>query len=301
MNDEHGTMNTRSGFGRFIVHRSLFIVLVALIAFPTCRSQNRVVVGSKNFTESVILGELLAQKLESAGCTVDRRFNLSGTLVCDSAIRSGGIDAYVEYSGTALTAILHQPLLQSRDAVTETVAHAYAKRGLRWGPNLGFNDTFAMIVRRNSGLRTISDLHRAEQTFQPGFGYEFVERPDGWPGLLRRYDLRFAKPPKTMDLGLTYKALAAGEIDLIAGNSTDGLIQSLGLQVLDDDRHYFPPYDAAVVYRNALDPKCRAALDSLGGILDDATMRRLNYEVDGLKRDAREVVREFLKSRKSAR
>jgi osmoprotectant transport system permease protein len=260
-------------------------LIAAALLLAAC-GKKPVVVGSKNFTESVILGELLAQKLESAGCRVDRRLNLGGTLVCDAAISAGSLDTYVEYSGTALMAILHQP--------QASLADAYSKRGLHWGPNLGFNDTFAMIVRRNSGLRTISDLKRVESSFQPGFGYEFAERADGWKGLLQHYGLHFAKPPKTMDLGLTYKALAAGEADLIAGNSTDGLIESLGLQVLDDDRHFFPPYDAAIVVRNDLDPKCRAALDSLSGILDDATMRRLNYEVDGRKRRVEDVVREFL-------
>ncbi len=279
---------------KFIVHRSSFIVLLALIAITTCTRKKPVVVGSKNFTESVILGELLAQKLESAGCKADRRLNLGGSLVCDAAIAAGSLDTYVEYSGTALTAILHQPLLKSRAAVTDVVSRAYARRGLHWGPNLGFNDTFAMIVRRNSGLRTISDLKRVESSLQPGFGYEFASRPDGWSGLLQHYGLQIAKPPKTMDLGLTYKAVAAGQVDLIAGNSTDGLIESLGLAVLDDDRHYFPPYDAAVVYRNDMAPQCRAALDSLGGILDDASMRRLNFEVDGRKRSVPEVVREFL-------
>jgi len=244
---------------------------------------------------------MLAQTMERAGCPVERKFNLGGTFVCDSAIRNGGIDAYVEYSGTALTAILHRPLLQSREQVTENVARAYAAQHLHWGPNLGFNDTFAMIVRRNPNLRTISDLRTVEETFQPAFGYEFVERADGWPGLLRHYDLHFARTPKTMDLGLTYKALASGQADLIAGNSTDGLIQSLGLQVLEDDRHYFPPYDAAVVYRENIPRKCSAALESLAGILDDAAMRRLNYDVDGLKRPVRDVVRQFLQSKKRTR
>ncbi|HJT17010.1 MAG TPA: glycine betaine ABC transporter substrate-binding protein [Thermoanaerobaculia bacterium] len=258
---------------------------ICLFLLAAC-GRKSVVVGSKNFTESVILGEIEAQKLESAGCRVDRRLNLGGTLVCDAAIQSGSLDTYVEYSGTALLAILHQP--------NASLVDAYAKRGLHWGPNLGFNDTFAMIVRKNAPVVTISDLKSVESVAQPGFGYEFASRPDGWPGLVKHYDLHFAKAPKTMELGLTYKALAAGEVDLIAGNSTDGLIESLGLRVLEDDRHFFPNYDAAVVYRNDLDPKCRAALDSLANILDDATMRRLNYEVDGKKRRVEDVVREFL-------
>ena len=272
--------------------------VLAILLLAAC-AKKPVVIGSKNFTESVILGELVAQKLESAGCKVDRKMNLGGSLVCDAALASGSLDAYVEYSGTALTAILHQPLQQSRAAVNDTVTRAYAKRRLHWGPNLGFNDTFAMIVRRNSGLQKISDLKRVEAAFQPGFGYEFASRPDGWNGLLQHYDLHFAKSPKTMELGLTYKALAAGEVDLIAGNSTDGLIESLGLTVLEDDRHYFPPYDAAVVYRNDMDPKCRAAIDSLAGVLDDTTMRRVNFEVDGRKKRVEDVVREFLTSKRA--
>ena len=259
-----------------------------------CSRAPSVTVGSKNFTESVILGELLAQRLERAGCRADRRLNLGGTFVCDRAIRSGSLDAYVEYSGTALTAILRQPAIESRDASRAVLEREYAKAGLRWGPNLGFNDTFAMIVRRDSGLRTISDLKRVQGTYRPAFGYEFTERPDGWRGLLQRYGLQFTIPPRTMDLGLTYKAVASGQADLIAGNSTDGLIESLGLVVLDDDQHYFPAYDAAIVYRPSIDRRCSAALESLANAIDDATMRRLNYEVDGRHRSAPDVVREFL-------
>lgn len=279
-----------------------FALLLSALCLLTCAKHNApLVVGSKNFTESVILGELLAQKLERAQCSVDRRLNLGGSLVCDRAIEAGSLDSYVEYSGTALTAILHQPATNDRASVDRTVTAAYAKRGLRWGPNLGFNNTFAMIVRRDyaqqHGLRTISDLRKVAGELRPGFGYEFVERPDGWPGLVHRYGLDVKTPPKTMDLGLTYKALASGEIDLIAGNSTDGLIESLGLVALDDDLHYFPPYDAAVVARTSIDQKCAGAtkaLDSLANTIDDATMRRLNFEVDGRKRDVAEVVRAFL-------
>lgn len=283
-------------------------LLLSVFCLLTCGPRSTpVVVGSKNFTESVILGELVAQTLESAQCRVDRRLNMGGSLVCDSAIAHGSLDAYVEYSGTALTAILHQPSTNDRAAVDRIVSTAYAKRGLHWGPNLGFNNTFAMIVRRDyakqHGLRTIADLRRVEREIRPGFGYEFVERPDGWKGLVARYHLDVSQPPKTMDLGLTYKALASGEIDLIAGNSTDGLIESLGLVALADDLHYFPPYDAAVVRRNEIDGKCAgasSALESLANTIDDATMRRLNYEVDGKKRDVAAVVREFLTSRPAA-
>ena len=279
----------RSSFIVLIVHRSSFIVLLLVLLGACARRAAPIVVGSKNFTESVLLGEIVAQKLEAAGCSVDRRLNMGGTFVADTAIRSGAIDTYVEYTGTALEAIL--------ETKASSPADAYARAGLHWGPALGFNNTFAMIVRRDYGPKKISDLANVATTAQPGFGYEFVERPDGWNGLLRAYGLTFARPPRTMDLGLTYKALASRQVDLIAGNSTDGLIESLGLIALQDDRQYFPTSDAAIVRRNDIDNKCggaSAALESLAGKIDDATMRRLNYEVDGRKRDVGEVARELL-------
>ena len=277
---------------------TLLLVLVAC----TPNEDRPIVVGSKNFTESVILGELLAQTLEGAGCTVERRLNMGGTFVCDAAIRSGAIDAYVEYSGTALTAILKEKSSRDRAHIDALLRREYAKEGLTWSPPLGFNNTFAMIVRRSDaqrdGLRTISDLVKIAAKVRPGFGYEFTERPDGWTGLQQTYGLRVATPPRTMDLGLTYKALAGGQVDLIAGNSTDGLIEPLGLVILEDDRRYFPPYDAVVVRRRDLDQRCSgasAALESLRNRIDDALMRRLNYEVDGRKREPAEVVREALR------
>lgn len=273
-----------------------------MLALLSCRSRETIVVGSKNFTESVLLGEIIAQRLEKAGCTVDRKLDLGGTLVCDRAILAGSLDVYPEYSGTALTAVLHRDIKSDRQAVMGLVESEYRKRGLRWGPALGFENTFAIVVRRvdaeRFSLRTISDLQRVADTFRPGFGYEFVERPDGWSGLQKHYALNFVKAPQTMDLGLTYRALASGKIDVIAGNSTDGLIDVLGLVVLDDDRQFFPPYDTVVVSRRDLHRKCAdapAALDSLANLLDASTIRRLNYAVDGEHRDPRDVAAEVLK------
>src|SRR6266550_3323850 len=220
------------------------LATLAILILAACAKQKPIVVGSKNFTESVLLGEIVAQRLERAGCTVERKLDLGGTLVCDKAITAGSLDVYPEYSGTALTAILHHDAMRDRAAVMKRVAADYNARGLSWGPALGFENTFAMIVRtsdaRRFSLKTISDLGRVSATFRPGFGYEFVERPDGWNGLLQHYGLHFAQPPRTMDLGLTYRALASNQIDLIAGNSTDGLIAALQLVVLDDDRRFFP-------------------------------------------------------------
>lgn len=279
----------------------LAVLTISCSEIAQTESRNALVVGSKNFTESVLLGELVAQKLEGAGCRVDRRLNMGGTFVCDTALTAGAVDVYVEYSGTALTAILKKPVDRDSGRVSALVEAAYRKRGLVWGPALGFNNTFAMIVRQQDaetfGLRSIGDLRKVQDRSRPGFGYEFTERPDGWSGLIQHYGLAFAARPETMDLGLTYRALAAGKVDLIAGNSTDGLIESLGLVILEDDRHYFPPYDAVIARRKDVASKCAAAetaLAALGGSIDDATMRSLNLEVDGKKRDVADVVREFL-------
>lgn len=283
--------------------RRILLALALLVLATSCTRKQTIVVGSKNFTESVLLGEIIAQRLEGAGCTVDRKLDLGGTLVCDKAIVSGDLDVYPEYSGTALTAILKRPISADRDAVMRDVQSEYAKRGLQWGPPLGFENTFAIIVRRadaeQRGLRRISDLTNVADTFRPGFGYEFVERPDGWTGLQKHYGLRLATPPKTMDLGLTYRAVAANSIDVIAGNSTDGLIDALGLVVLEDDRHFFPPYDTVVVSRTDIAQKCAAApaaLQSLADAFDEPAMRRLNYAIDGKKRGHVEVAREALAS-----
>lgn len=285
--------------------RSLFALLMLCVVGAGCRYEERiegpVSVGSKNFTESVILGELLAQTLENAGCRVERNLNMGGTFVADRALRTGSLDAYVEYSGTALTAILDHEPMSDRETLRRLVQAEYEAKGLVWGPELGFENTFAMIVREESAveyeLESIEDLLRVQDFFQPGFGYEFVERQDGWRGLLDAYRLKFAKPSRTMDLGLTYRAVDEGEIDLIAGNSTDGLIEHLGLVVLRDDKSYFPPYDAVIVYRQDITDACPAAIDafeSLRGSIDEATMRRLNYAVDGEHRDVGDVVREYV-------
>jgi glycine betaine/choline ABC-type transport system substrate-binding protein len=276
------------------------VLLVAVISGCTREENGPIRVGSKNFTESIILGELIAQSLEDAGCRVERVLNMGGTFVADRAIRTGDLDVYPEYSGTALTAILdHQPL-RDRDAVLRLIRSAYEAQDLVWGPELGFENTFAMIVRRSDAdrlsLKTIGDLKAVEDLFQPGFGYEFVERQDGWQGLLDAYNLRFSKRPVTMDLGLTYRAVAERKIDLIAGNSTDGLIERLDLVVLEDDRNYFPPYDAAIVQRRDLSRRCEAApgaLEALRDSIDEAAMRRMNYAVDGDRRSPADVVREF--------
>lgn len=259
------------------------------------------VVGSKNFTEQVVLGELVAQVVErQAGLTVERRLNLGGTAIAHEALLSGGIDIYVEYTGTALTAIFDEPAAADSEQVFAVVRDRYAALGLTLLPRLGFNNTFAILVRgddaRRLGMKAISDV-AGQPAWKAGFGYEFLERPDGFNGLSAAYGLQFAQAPRVMDLNLIYRALAAGEIDVTAGDATSGLIEALGLTVLDDDRHYFPVYDAAPVARAPVllqYPAVAAALRGLAGRISAADMRRLNFAVDGEKRDPAVVVRGFL-------
>ena len=300
-----GTRRQGVATSRLIAAATLAVIIVAAVFFFNSggtSSGRRVVVGSKDFTESLILAELLAQTIESqTGIQVERQFELGGDLV-HRALISGQIDAYVEYTGTAFTAILkHQPI-SDRRAVYQQVQRDYAEQfDCEWLAPLGFNNTFAILVRgdeaRRLNLKTISEAAPHAPRWRAGFGQDFMSRADGYPGFARTYNLKFAEPPREMDLSLTYQALASGQVDLIAGNSTDGLIDRLGLVQLEDDRHYFPPYEAAPVFRRqTLDryPQIREAVNRLAGHLTDAEMRRLNYAVDGDKRDVKEVVREFL-------
>jgi glycine betaine/choline ABC-type transport system substrate-binding protein len=280
------------------------LIAAALGAFlaATCRSRGPAPlrIGSKNFSEQVLLAEILAQAAEAEGVRVERRLNLGGTFVCHRAITAGELDAYPEYSGTALTAILKLPPVKDPAAARDTVAREYARRwNLVWGPSLGFENTFALVMRgtdaRRLGIRRISDL-ASHPELRPGFGYEFLERADGYPGLARAYGLRFEKRPAEMDLGLLYPALQNGTVDVVAGNSTDGLIAAIGGAVLEDDRHYFPPYEAAfVLRRQALAaPGVARAVARLAGKIDAARMRELNARIDRDKRRPEDVAREFL-------
>ena len=283
------------------------ILLLILLSLGGCARERpgRIVIGSKNFTEQVILGELVAQHLEArTGLEVERRFNLGGTFICHQALVAGQIDLYVEYTGTALTAILKQPPLRDPDEVFRRVQEEYGRLGLAWTPPLGFNNTFAMVIRgedaRQLQLKKISDIVPVAPRWRAGFGYEFTERADGLKGLVETYGLRFGSPPRAMEIGLLYRALTEKQVDIVAGNSTDGLIEVLDLVALEDDRHYFPPYYAAPVARRATlerHPEVRRALAELAGKISGEEMRRLNFAVEGENRDLRQVVREFLRSK----
>jgi osmoprotectant transport system substrate-binding protein len=292
-----------------VSQRALFLLLVlSALALVSCgpAREERIIVGSKNFTEQLILGELVAQHLEArTGLPVERRFFLAGTYICHQAILNDRIDLYVEYTGTALTAVLKDKPRGGRKEVYERVRAEYARQfGLEVAPPLGFNNTFAMVIRGEDAqrlhVRTLSEAAAYAPQWRAGFGYEFLERPDGYQGLAETYHLRFAGQPRIMDLGLLYRALQEKQVDLVAGNSTDGVIDALGMVALEDDRHYFPPYEAVpVVRRETLErhPEVRKALAELAGKISEQEMRRMNYAVDGEHRDVKEVVREFRKAK----
>jgi len=276
--------------------------LMALLLWPH-QGREVVTIGSKNFTEQVILGELLAQQIErSTPLKVNRKFDLGGTVLLHEALRRGQVDGYVEYTGTAWTAILKQEPISDAERVWTDTARLYQRQfGLTVFRPLGFDNTFAILVRsadaQRHQLRTISDLVPLAPSWRAGFGFEFLNRKDGYPGLSRRYGLVFATPPREMDLGLTYRALADGQVDVIAGNATDGQIAALGLSQLADDRHYFPPYQAVPVFNSASlrsHPQLLAAMQALAGSLDAATMQELNRQVDLEHQPPAEVVRRHL-------
>ena len=290
-----------------IARRSFAIVcLVVLLASCYNGRHDTIVIGSKNFSEQALLAEIIAQHLEARlHRPVIRRFYLAGSYICQQALLSGRIDTYVEYTGTALTAILHDPIQSDPSTVFARVKSEYKQRfGLEVMPSLGFNNTFAIVVRgedaRRLHLKTIDDARPYTPQWRAGFGYEFMERPDGYAGLAKVYGLEFSSAPRILDLGLLYRALLDKQVDLVAGNSTDGLLAARDLVILDDDKHYFPPYEAVPIVRQdtlARFPEMRSAIEELGGKISDAEMRKMNYAVDGEHRDIAEVARDFLHSK----
>lgn len=286
--------------------KRIVLLLTLLVAFSSIACRNpakpQLVVTSKFFTEQVILAELLAQHIEArTGIAVRRKSNLGGTLLVQKAMLSGEVDLYVEYTGTALTAVLSEKPQEDSAAIYRRVKEEYARRfGLEVTEPLGFANSFAMVVRgedaRSEHLAKVSDIAPLAPRWRAGVGYEFLERPDGYRGWTDRYGLKFGKDPSVLDLGLLYRALAEKKVDIVAGNSTDGLIDALGFVPLQDDRHYFPPYDAVpVVRRAALErfPQLREALADLSGKISEEEMRRLNRQVDADQRDVAAVVRDF--------
>lgn len=277
-------------------------LLIAALTLTACNPprSSRLTIACKNFTEQVILGELLAQQVEAEGEPVDRRFYLAGSYIAHQALVSGRIDAYVEYSGTALSAVLKQPLDKNPQSALETIRRIYEQKyRITVAPSLGFEDTFSMIVRgddpRFSNITTLSQLAPLAPQLALGVGYEFQSRPDGLPAVQQTYGLHFG-PQRVMDLGLLYRSLGARQVDIVSGNSTDGTIPVMHLRVLQDDRHAFPPYEAVPLVRDdalAKHPALQRALQRLAGKVTAEEMQAMNHAVDGDHRDPADVVRNF--------
>jgi len=279
------------------------ILLSTACIFTTACSRTGITVGSKNFTEQLILGEIVSQQIERRlHVNVDRKLNLGGTLLAHEALAGGSIDLYPEYTGTAMAAVLKESPQGDQAASFAHLNEVYKQRWkLEWMPPMGFENTFAMVVTgdraRTGGLQALSDAARQADPWRLGAGYEFVQRADGLPGLVKAYGLRVRGDPIIMDLGLLYRSLEGGQTDMVAGNSTDGIIAAHHLTVLTDDKHYFPRYDCGIVVRESALQRMaglREALAELSGKISDAEMRRLNYAVDGNHRPPREVAAEFL-------
>lgn len=290
----------------FVLLCVLGFSLAMLIASCTVKPDNLITIGSKNFTEQVILGELLAQHIEAnTDLKVERKLNLGGTFICHNALTTGEIDAYVEYTGTAFTAILNnEPVSNPQEVYQQTKQQYDQQFNLEVMPSLGFNNTFAIIIRgedaRKLKVQNISQIAQKTPLWRVGFGEEFLNRKDGFPGLAETYNLRFAESPKMMDLGQVYPALKDKQVDLVVGNSTDGQIGRLDLVVLKDDRLFFPPYQAVPVVRQQTlqkHPELREVLQKLSGKISAPEMQRLNFQVEAEKKDVKQVVEQFLLSK----
>src|SRR2546422_394535 len=272
-----------------------------------CGQARPLTVGSKNFTEQVILGEIVAQHVSlRLSQRVDRKLNLGGTLLAHPALVKGDLALYPEYTGTALTARLKLPLSSDPDAVFAKVKAEYLARfNVHWLDPLGFNNTFAMVIRgadaRKYQIESLSDAARHANGWTLGVGYEFQRRRCGLAGLLKTYKLPLKRRPHPMDLGLLYKALEQKQVDMVAANATDGLLSVLDVKILKDDKRYFPPYQASLaVPADALakHPPLKRTLEQLSGLFSDEIMRTLNYQVDGKHLPVSEVAITFLRASK---
>jgi len=286
----------------WVVTAVVLLVLFLTVSFGTARAQQQIVVGSKGFTEQLILGNIIGLLMENNGFKVDRKIGLGGTVIVHEAIVRGDVNVYVEYTGTGLTAILKRPVVKDPEEVYQIVKKDYDEKfKLTWLKPWGFNNTYCIVMRKDDAerlkLSKVSDLKSVAKDLIFGGTIEFLARPDGVPGLVKHYDLKF-KDQMGMDPGLVYKAIAEKQVDVISGFATDGRIPAFNLVVLEDDLKFFPPYYAAPVVRNELlskAPQVAEILNRLAGKISDITMASLNYTVDGKKQEAEAVARDFLK------
>jgi osmoprotectant transport system substrate-binding protein len=291
---------------------SVLICIALLFSFTGCKKPGTekiktITIGSKNFTEQEILGEILAILIEEkTDIKVNRKFNLGGTMVCFNALKTGDLDLYAEYTGTGLVNILKMKAEKDPEKTYQTVKkHFLEKFNMVWLKPFGFNNTYALSMRKGHaqslGIKKISDLAAHKETIETGFTAEFMQRPDGYPGLTKHYDFEFDNRPRQMDPGLMYKAAAEKAVDLISAFATDGRIPAYGLTILEDDKQFFPPYYAApLLKRETLQryPEIKDMLNTLSGVISDDAMQKMNYEVDEKEKNPADVARSFLISMK---
>jgi osmoprotectant transport system permease protein len=284
----------------------IIFIISGFIVFNFQQTPATITIGSKNFTEQVILGEILAQTIENnTNLKVDRKLNLGGTFIAHEAVKAGKIAGYVEYTGTAFAAVLKEKTITDPQVVYERTKKAYQEKyNLTVMQPLGFENTYAMLIRAEDAkklqVKTLSEIAKYTPQMQAGFGYEFLERADGYPGFSKTYGLKFANI-KQMELGVMYQALKEKQVDFIATNSTDGLIQVLNLVMLEDDKKYFPPYEAVPVFNQEIlekYPELVETINKLAGKISTAEIQQMNYQVDNQSQPVEDVVREWLKSKK---
>jgi osmoprotectant transport system substrate-binding protein len=287
---------------------AVLAVTIAGAGAPSSLAQERpaVTIGSKNFTESLLIGEMYALLLEANGFKVNRKLNLAGTLIAHGALVKGEIDLYPEYTGTALLNMLKLETMSDRKKVYDKVKDEYAKQfQLVWLDAAPMNNTQAVAVTqaiaKKHNMTTLSRMSVVAPQLVMAAVPEFTERPDGLKGLQRVYGGFNFKKVNLVDYGVKYRALTGGQADATVAFGTDGEIIGYKLVVMKDDKGLWPPYQVAPVVRKALldkAPGVAKALNRVAGKMTDATMQRLNWEVDGKKREYADVAKEFLKTQK---
>lgn len=285
---------------------AIALVFLLSIALTGCSGGDKIVIGSKDFSENILLGEIFSQLIEAkTDIKVERKLNLGGTFVCFEAIKNGQIDIYPEYTGTGLTAQLKMDVIGEPDEAYRVVAEEFNKQfDIKWLSPLGFNNTYTLAVNdkvyQQYGVETFSDLAKISENLVFGAEHEFFDRQDGYEGLVEKYSLKFKGEPKKMNVSLKYQAIGNGDMDVTDAFATDGAIKQYNLKVLTDDLGFFPPYYAAPIIRNATlerYPELEDVLNTLANAIDDATMTELNYKVDVEGKNVATVAKEFLNER----
>jgi osmoprotectant transport system substrate-binding protein len=285
---------------------ALALVMVVSMLFTGCSSSKSVTIGSKDYGENIVLGEIFSQLIEAkTDIKVNRKLNMGGTFVCFEAIKNGDIDIYPEFTGTALTALLKADVISDPDEAYEFVSNEFDKQfNIKWFKDLGYNNTYAIAISNEAyekyGVETNSDFAKISEDFVFGAEHEFFDRQDGYDGLVAEYGITFKGEPKRMNVALKYQAIGNGEVDATIAYTTDGALKQYDLKILEDDKGFFPPYYVApIIRKETLEkyPELEQVLNLLGGQVDEETMTGLNYKIDVEGIAIETVAKDFLESK----